>query len=246
VAQAGSITVDEGDVDTGTLGVRAAGNLLLQAGAANGNTTSDIVLNADVINTTGHTSLNASHDLLQNNDITAQGDTFTINLLAANAIDMRVGASIGSNNGQILLNAASGDVTVETITAGTAAVAVTAQLGSIIDRDAANDTTLDITAAGLILKAGNGIGFNGTTLNHLDVKVTTFTANAGVGGAYVNATELITAGTVSRGVTIDSLTVTVQRVGADAAVPGSLGHSHRHPGRLQRQRRWQVGLGKHG
>ena len=112
---AGAITVSEGDTDTGTLGISASGNILLTAGG-----TSNIKNDADVISTGGHISLNASQDILQNADITAQASGKTIDLLASRHITMaQTTSSTTTNNGDISLVATSGDVTIETLAAGT-------------------------------------------------------------------------------------------------------------------------------
>ncbi|MBG6078024.1 hypothetical protein [Polaromonas sp. CG_9.11] len=185
--------------------ISAAGNLLVQAGGAS----SDITLGASVGNTAGHTSVNAGRSIVQNANITATGASKTIELIAGGAITMGAGAKIGSNSGNVLLNAGT-DVTVEAITAGTANVAITAQAGNIIDLDTAGDALVDISANGLILKAGNGIG---SGLNHLETSVTTVTASAGAGGIYLSE---------SNGLTVDTVSVDVQRV-------NSLADSSTHP-----------------
>ncbi|MDO8340574.1 MAG: hypothetical protein Q7T59_01225, partial [Candidatus Woesebacteria bacterium] len=180
----------------------AAGNLLIEAGGAS----SDITLGAAVTNTLGHTSINAGQSIVQNANITASGTASTIELIAGTSITMGAGATIGTNNGNVLLNAANGNILLETISAGSANVAITAQAGNIVDRDADGDSAVDITAAGLILKASNGIG---SGANHLETTVNTLNLSAGAGGAFI---------TESNGVTIDALTVAVNRVASDASV----------------------------
>ena len=203
LASAGNLVLVTTNGSLATLAVggaiTAAGNLLLSAGGAS----SDLTLGAAVLNTAGHTSLSAAGSIVQNAGITASGAAGTIELIAESAITMGAGAVIGSNNGAILLNAAGGDITVETINAGSAGVALTAS-GSIVDRDASGDTAVDISAAGLILKAGNGIG---SGANHLETSVATLSVSAAAGGAFVTETD---------GLRIDSLTVAVNRVAGDA------------------------------
>jgi hypothetical protein len=142
----------------------------------------------------------------------------TIDLVAGRDITMDNGTSTTSANGTILLYAGTGNISIETITAGTGSVSVTAAAGSIADQDDAGDdgTAPDITANGLILKAGNAIGL-GT--NHIEATVTKLTANAGNGGLFVTAKERVTSGTVDRGVTVESVTVSVNRVDSEANVP---------------------------
>ena len=194
----GDLTVNAGTAASN--GVTAAGNLLLQASAG------AITVNAAIANSSGHTSLSAGGSIAQNANITASGAASTVELVAGSAITMAAGTSIGSSNGNVLLNAAGGDITVETITAGTANVAITAS-GSIVDLD--TNAAVDVTAAGLILNAGSGIGSGS---NALETTVTTLSLSAGTAGAYVSE---------ANAVTIDRLTVAVNRVGSDASVPAS-------------------------
>ena len=64
---------------------------------------------------------------------------------------------------------------------------------------------MDISAAGLILKAGNGIG---SGANHLETSVATLSVSSGAGGAFVTETDALAIG---------SLTVAVNRVAGDAS-----------------------------
>ena len=208
VASAGNLILvtTAGNIDTLAAGgaISAAGNLLIQAGGAG-----SITLDATVINTAGHTSVNAAGSITQNANITATSTGGTIELIAGNTLIMGTTATIGSNNSNILLNAATGDVTIETITAGTGSVAITAQAGSIIDRDTAGDAFVDISANGLILKASaatKGIGASG---NNLEVSVSTLSLSAGAGGGFI---------TEGSDVTIDTLTVAVNRVASNATL----------------------------
>ena len=206
VASAGNLIIvtTAGSIDTLATGgaISAAGNLLIQTGGVGSN----ITLGATVTNTAGHTSVNAAGSIAQNANITASGSLAlgkTIELIAGGAINMGALATIGSNSGNILVNAALGDVTVETINAGTGSVAITAQSGSIVDR---NTTAVDIIANGLILKASGAIGASG---NNLETNVNTLSLSAGAGGAYI---------TESTGLTVDTVTVAVNRVASDATV----------------------------
>ena len=119
----------------------ATGNLLLKAGGA----TSDLTLGAAVTNTAsgGHISLDAGQDVLQNANVLAQTSARTIDVLAGRHITMAQGVSIASNDGNVLLHAVAGNVTLETITAGTAGVSISAvaatpsaSAGAIVDGDA--------------------------------------------------------------------------------------------------------------
>jgi hypothetical protein len=192
LSRAGSITTVAGTGD-----ISATGNLLLEADGAG----STITLGATVGSTGGNISINAGQDILQNANILASAEGNTVELVAARNITQAQGVSTTSTNGNIQLTAV-GSVTIETLDAGTGDVRVTATSGSIIDGDTAGDSDVDIMATGLQLSAGAGIGA-GT--NHLETTVTTVTASAGTGGLFV---------TESDGVTLDTLTINVNRVDA--------------------------------
>ena len=180
--------------------ISAAGNLLLQA---TGNA-SDITLGGVVNNTLGNISLNAGRSVLQNANVSATASASTIDVLAGLAITMGLGANLASNNGNILLDAATGNVTLENLAAGSANLAIKAVLGSIVDRDANGDSVVDITGSGLLLKAGTAVG---TAANPIETSVGTLTVSAAGGGIYVTESDAIGVNTVS---------VSVQRVNAQA------------------------------
>ncbi|MBU3995898.1 MAG: hypothetical protein KKF42_09050, partial [Actinobacteria bacterium] len=218
VTLAGNITIDEGDFDaaTTTLGVQAAGNILLQAGAAGGNSTSDLILNADLIGSGGHISLNASQDILQNADITAGTNAKTIDLLAGRDITMSQDFSganttttrtIGSANGHISLSATR-NITIETVLAGTGNVRISTG-AALIDGDADGDSGVDIFAAGLQIVVSNSTGALGTSANHIETSVGTLSALSGSGGIYITETDAVA---------VDAVSVTVQRVDNASAV----------------------------
>ena len=114
--------------------------------------------------------------------------------MAGNGITMGQGATTISANGKLTLQASTGDITVETLNAGSADVAITATTGSVLDR---NDSgAVDIFGAGVILTAGNGIG---TLANPLETSVDTLTAAVGAGGVFVLESD---------GLTIDQIITT--------------------------------------
>ena len=142
----------------------------------------------------------SSDNIGQNADITTTADAKTIDIEAADAVTMMDGTTIESNNGDIRIKGTGGDVTVDTVTVdglGTGNVAVIAG-ADITDID--GDSL--ITADGLSLTAGSGIGAGSNVLN---TSVDTLSASAGSDGMFV---------TEANGVTIDSVTTTVQRVDA--------------------------------
>ncbi|MFO0447295.1 MAG: beta strand repeat-containing protein, partial [Pseudomonadota bacterium] len=155
----------------------------------------------------GHTSLDAGQDVLQNANVVAQESGKTVDVLAGRHITMAQGTQTSTNNGNLLLRAAAGDITIETLAAGTANVSVTASAGNVIDGDTADDTEVDITAAGLLLTAGSSSGI-GSGSNHLETTVSNLTAVAGSGGVFVTETDAVT---------VTSLTVNAQRVDAEGS-----------------------------
>jgi len=129
-------------------------------------------------------------------------------LAGTGSITQSIDSLFTAASGDIRLLAAL-DVTVGTILTN-ANVAITATAGSVVDADplvaGSNDTRVDITAAGLRVNAGVGIGAN---VNHLETTVGTLTARATSGGVYVSETDGLIVGDVS---------VTIQRVGSNAGV----------------------------
>jgi hypothetical protein len=164
---------------------------------------SDITLGAALSNTAGHTSLSAARSVVQNANITATGTGKTVDLLAGVAITMGAGAIIGTQNGNVLLTAVTGNVTLESITAGSANVAMTAG-GSIVDRDTAGDSVVDIAAAGLILNAGTGIGAGA---NSIETSVLTLAATSIANSIYLRELDAIT---------VTHVSASVQRVNSQA------------------------------
>ncbi|MCA2995520.1 MAG: hypothetical protein ING97_11330, partial [Gemmatimonas sp.] len=194
--------------------VTASGNMLLKAGGA----TSDLTLGAVVTNTSsgGHTSLDAERDVLQNANVVALESGKSVDVLAGRHITMADATSISTTDGNVLLHADTGNVTLESISAGTAGVSISAvattpsaSAGAIVDRDADGDTEVDVTAGSLILRASHGVG---TGANHLETTVSTVAASAAAGGLFLTETS---------GLTVDSLTIAVNRVGSDATVPAT-------------------------
>ena len=204
----GSLTVEGGG---DTVGVTAAGNILFRTGEEGEELedhADDITLNASVSSTGGHISLNSADGIVQGaeGDITAQAEGTTIDLLAGDEIDMDMAAEATSTNGHIRYEAVTGDVTLGTITAGSGNVAVISTAGSIRDLDDAD--AVDIIASDLILIAGGDIGI-GT--NHIETHVAVLSSRTGgANGMFV---------TESDEVSIDDVTVSVNRIAGDGATP---------------------------
>jgi len=211
VATNGVITVNGGATATAADGISATGDILLNALDTTEATNADITLNASVTSTTGNISIIGKDNITQNanGDITTSESTKTIDLLADNAITMVDGAVTQSNNSNIRYEATAGDITLGELNAGTGNVALTATAGSILDLTT-DTSAVDITASGLRLWAGTGIGVLGASSNAIETTVTTLSARAAGGG--INILE-------SDGVMVDDVAaVTVQRVGSDAVL----------------------------
>ncbi|MDP3794462.1 MAG: hypothetical protein Q8R13_00840, partial [bacterium] len=199
---AGAITVDEGDTDTGTLGIQASGNLLLQAGGATG----DITLNARVISTGGHITLGADQNIVQNAHITASG---------AGTVDLRAGAAISMVDG-VITSSTSGNiryVATTTLTLGALSTSGNISLSASSISDSGTTET-DLTANELRINttgvaSGNGAG---TSTNHLELNVAKLAASVagtGTGGLFLTEANAIQIGTLSA--------INVNQVGTDGA-----------------------------
>lgn len=179
--------------------VAAAGNLLLRAGG----TGSDMLLGGAVASSAGHVSLDAA-DLLQlDANVGATQASATVDLLAGGALSQANGTSISTNNGHVLLQA-GGAVTLELVSAGAGRVGITGT--AIVDGDADGDSDADVLANGVSFAAGNGS--IGTAANAIEVTTSTLSAAAqNGGGLWLTETDTVN---------LDSVAVTVQRVGANS------------------------------
>ena len=194
----GTLTVGGGDDNAG---ISSAGETLLKA-ADTGN---DITLNASIATSSGNLSLDAADDieLNSNGDISLSTDSKTIDMKAGGDITAADGNTVSTTNGDVWMEATT-NITVESISVGTGGVYLKAGT-DIIDGDGDND----VTAADLILEAGSGIG---STTDLLDITVTNLTATADADGIFITEADAIAIG---------SITVTANRVGADATTATS-------------------------
>lgn len=149
-------------------------------------------------------SLNAGNDLLLGANVNSTGSTRSLDLRAVRDITQSQGASLATVNGVIALQAGR-DITIETLNAGTAGVALIAG-GAIVDGDAAGDTETDITASALRLTAGGAIG---TAANALETAVGTLSVSAG--SLSLQQTQALA---------IDRVATSLQRVASDGSVGG--------------------------
>ncbi len=207
----GALTVNGGGDATG---VTAAGNILVQTGETGEgveDNADDLVLNAGVVSTGGHISLNVADDLMQgaDGDVTTQTAGKTVDVLVQGTILMVDGAVTTANGGDIAYRAVTGDLTVGEFVAGTGKVLLVATAGSL--KDTTSDTsTVDVTAAALLLVAGGNIGA-GTDLIELQVG-TLSSSSGGTGGTFLQETDALL---------VDSVTVTVNRINVLAGVAGT-------------------------
>lgn len=182
---------------TGSLGVQAAASA---AGTVLLSSVTDLSVGAALTGSAAM-SLNAGRDLSLNAGVTSSGSTRSIDLVAARDIVQAQGTVVQTVNGVIALQAGR-DVTLETLNAGTAGVAVMAG-GAIVDGDAAGDAETDITAAGLRLTAGGAIG---SGANALETTITSLSAS-GVALSLVQTQALA----------VDRVVMSLVRVGTDGA-----------------------------
>ena len=184
--------------------ISAGGNLLLSATG----TDADLVLAANLSNATGHASLLAGRDITVGAALALDGSGRTLELQAGRALLLAQDSALSTRNGAVLLRAET-DITIESINAGTAAIAMISNSGSITEGDVSNNATsdaeVDVTAGSLRL---NALGAIGLPANAIETSVGTLTASAGAAGLFITETS---------GLRIDKVTVAAQRVGADAS-----------------------------
>jgi hypothetical protein len=215
---AGSITLGNGTAPADDTAVSAdgSGSILIQAGVAAGNTTSDVTASADIVSGRGNISVIAARSV----SFTGTADIRTTSTAATSgSIDVAAGTgSITQSANSVLISTgasatarllAATDVTVGDINLADGRVSITATAGSILDANAlvsgANDAGQDITAAALRLNAGTAVG---QSVNHLETTVATLSARAGNGGIFVLEADALS---------VDDVAVSVNRVGSDGA-----------------------------
>jgi len=174
---AGSLTLNDGQASLNNLAVQAhgVGNVLVEAGGLS----SRLEVNADLLSAGGHvTAIAGQHVLFQSGADIRTAASGTIDIEAA-AGDIRLSADsvINTGSGDIRLQAGLDILLSGISTAGS--VAATAVAGSVLD---AGDNFTDITANGLKLVAGAGIGRLGAAANALEITVEVVSARAGSGG----------------------------------------------------------------
>ncbi|NBS66460.1 MAG: hypothetical protein EBT33_19335, partial [Betaproteobacteria bacterium] len=190
---AGSLTLTNGTApgsastpaDLAAVSSHGSGNILLQAQG----TDADLLIGAGVNSATGHITLSASRTV-------AAGTGTTIATTGAGSVQITAGtgnltmaadALISSVNGDILLRAGndvSDQLTLGRVVASNANVGLVST-GSVIDSDTVtstvDDSTIDVTARGLLISAGKGAGLlagNSLSLavNAIETRVETLSA----------------------------------------------------------------------
>ena len=200
------VTVVSGDLVTLATGAASAtGNLLLtsEAGA--------VTLGADVASTSGDVSVSAATSVAQDANVTATGLNETVEVRAGTTITMGAATITSTNDGDVRYEAGT-DLALASITVGAGSVSLTsgadgALTGSITDANAAAD---NVMAAGLLMVSDAGIGTGG---DPIETTVTTLAASAAGGGMFLAETDAVI---------VDTVDVTVQRVGADATVSAQM------------------------
>ena len=205
----GDLIITDGDTDS--TGILSAGTGNIYLNTADGT----IIFQSAIDGGSGNISAIASQDIIQHADIRTDGLSKTIDLIAGNTITMAEETAIKTTDSNIHMQAGS-NIILEKIDAGTGNISILALSGDIIDLDTTADSEIDIFASGLILQAGSGIG---AAANHIETAISTLTTSASENGIFI---------TESDGVTLDSLTVDINRV--DSMALKSLTNHAEHQG----------------
>lgn len=180
--------------------VVATGNLLLTAGG----TDSDLTVAASV-SAAGAMSLSANRNVSISSTLsTTGGTTSTIDVVATSGSLTAVeGSAISAVNANVLLQA-NGNLTIDSVSAGTGAIRL--QGADIVDGDSgASETEVDVIGAQLQVTATGAVG---ATTNALETTIATLSISA---GGSITLAE-------SDALAIDATSVTVNRVGASGAI----------------------------
>ena len=188
LSSAGSIVLQtiNGSITTATTSgnITAVGNILLSSGETDETTTAIITLNGAV--SAENINLLSKDSILQN----ATGDISGVGIYvkADNGITMENGALTSTNNGTIVYEATSGDITLAGLnagaTTGTGKIAVIATTGNVKD---ILDNIPGITTHDLILKAGGDIG---SLDNPIEVQVVNLSHTSGSGKTYIETNSI--------------------------------------------------------
>ena len=170
------------------------GNIRLFAGSGN------IILKDQIASGTGHLSIIAEKSIMQNADILISGGT--IDVSATDHISMNSGVVTQTLGNNILYESLQGNITINEINAKQGIVGIVAENGNISFLD--NDASENIISQGLILHSGG-------LIDPVKTDVSVLTAMAGG--------DLIVENTHADGVSIDEITLAVNRIESDGATP---------------------------
>ena len=198
----GDVTLNDGtaaDDDAGdAVNANGSGDVLIQALAGS------VTSNADVRSADGNLSILASMNV-DDGDVDLVTGAGTIDVEGtAGAVTMDDTSTAVSTSGDVRAVAGT-NVTIGSLQTG-ANVSVIAG-SAIID---GGETNIDVAAAGLRMRAGTAIA---TNADAIETTVATLTARAEAGGIFLLESD---------GVTVDDVTVTVQRVNADASLTATV------------------------
>lgn len=189
------VLVNAGSVgQAGTAAVSAGGNLRLEAAGDS----ADLSLASDVHSAAGHLSLAAGRDVSLGAAATTDSAGQSLVIDAGRHLTLGEGSTVTTHDGSVLLSA-NGDLSLESVTAGTGTVALLA--GRVIDGDA----EVDVVAAGVRITAGGGVGSGSDAL---ELQTAALTASAGSDGLFVQD---------DAGLAIVAFSMAVQRVAADGS-----------------------------
>ncbi|MBV5341891.1 MAG: S-layer family protein, partial [Deltaproteobacteria bacterium] len=188
---AGSITLNDGDLNGTAVSAHGTGNILLQAAGA-------ITQNSAIDSGSGHISIATGTSFTQKANISTTADG-TIEVFAGSSIAMDDGA-LTSSVGNIRYAAAT------TMTIGSLSTSGNISLsGTAITDSGTNE--MDITAATLMVRASTSFGASD---NHIETTIGTLAANVGSGGLFV---------TENTGILVDTVSaITVNRIGMSGAI----------------------------
>ncbi len=208
IAQRGAVVID-GLASGAALLLQASGSIsgagaVSAAGAlrlvADGDAAS-LRLSGRIAVADGAATLRAGADL-ELTEVALAGATRSLDLEAGGRLVLAQGGSLLTNNGAVLARA-GGELVLESVQAGTGAVALRA--ARISDGDADGDAEVDVIAGVLQLAATDAIG---AAANALETRATTLSAAAGAGGLWLAEADALTIGATA---------VAVQRVAADGS-----------------------------
>ena len=196
---AGTLTLNDGtaSADGNAIVADTTGNVRVAALGA----LTDLVLNADVRSGDGHLTLAAARNVQLSTDVDVFTAAGTIEATAGADVTMDASATLASTSDDVRVEAGA-NIAVGTITTATE-VSLIATTGSITE--SGDDAGDEISAAGLRLVAGTGIGLS---TNALETGVDLITARAQAGGIFVLEADAVTVGDVQ---------VVIEQVQADAS-----------------------------